>query len=216
MQIKLSQNATFLLNRLKSVKDFKTDLELATFLGVKQNTLSSWKSRGSVDYDLIISKCDTLDLNWLIRGDSDSLPGIKKLPRYKGKLVSVGVPYFENQPVSAGDFFTFFDKETPTAFIDLPQIRDCLAILPVYGNSMKGIVEPGDLIAIKEVNGRTEFNPDSPHLIITEEYRMIKYLEVDKSDDSIIWARSTNHEKIKLSVENIKKIYAIKCVIRFY
>lgn len=53
--------------------NFRTDTELSDFLGVKQNTISSWKSRGTVDYDLIISKCDTDDLNWLLKGSESEI-----------------------------------------------------------------------------------------------------------------------------------------------
>jgi phage repressor protein C with HTH and peptisase S24 domain len=98
----------------------------------------------------------------------------------------------------------------------MPQIADCEAVLPVYGSSMKGVIEPGDLIAIKEIRSRDEFDPTVPYMVITEEHRMVKYLRVDEENQSIIWAESTNHAKIRLAADNIKKVYAIKCVIRFF
>lgn len=81
---------------------------------------------------------------------------------------------------------------------------------------MKGVIEPGDLIAIKEIRSRNEFDPSIPYMVITDEHRMIKYLHMDPEDESLVWAESTNHAKIKLHVDNIKTVYAIKCVIRFF
>jgi transcriptional regulator with XRE-family HTH domain len=58
-----------ILNRLKEQKKFNTDLEFADFLGIKQSTLSTWRSRNTLDYELIIAKCDNLNLNWLFNGE---------------------------------------------------------------------------------------------------------------------------------------------------
>lgn len=66
-------NKSLILNEIKKHMKFKTDTELANFLGVKQNTISTWKARDTIDYDLIISKCDFLDANWLLTGKGEML-----------------------------------------------------------------------------------------------------------------------------------------------
>ena len=57
-----------ILDRLRVALAVTTDTELAEALGVKQNTISTWRTRGSLDFSLIISKCDRIDLNWLFLG----------------------------------------------------------------------------------------------------------------------------------------------------
>lgn len=69
MQGKESQNAINILSRIKQAYNMKTDTELALFLGVSQNTISTWKKRDSIDYKLIISKCDKINLDWILTGD---------------------------------------------------------------------------------------------------------------------------------------------------
>ena len=64
---------SLILNEIKKYLNIKTDTEFANFLGIKQNTLSSWKARNSIDYDLIISKCDYLNANWLLTGEGSML-----------------------------------------------------------------------------------------------------------------------------------------------
>lgn len=252
-----TQNVKFLLNRLKSALNLTTDVELSSFLGISTQGISSWRSRNTIDYDLIFTKCGHLDLNWLIRGvpdpqnendkfkndeaplDKSVRPQLrpqsdfndtplgekKRLRDTEGQYLTgdksimnpgIGIPYYDTLPASAGDIYSFLNQAKPTSFIDLPQLTDCVAVLPVYGSSMKGVIEPGDLIAIKEVKTRDEFDPCVPYMVITEEHRMVKYLRVDENDQMVIWAESTNHAKIRLNADNIKMVYAIKCVIRFF
>lgn len=68
MQEKISNNAILFITRLKSELKISTDLQLAAYLGVNQSTLSSWKSRNSVDYDKIIEKCNNISLDYLVYG----------------------------------------------------------------------------------------------------------------------------------------------------
>ena len=153
------------------------------------------------------------DTNALLK-DKKSVPVI---PGNKNVMESPGgIPFYETLPASAGDIKSFLDTQQPTSFINMPQISDCSAVLPVYGSSMRGIIEPGDLIAVKELTARSQFDPCLPYLIITTDHRMIKYLRSDAEDATIIWAESTNHKPIKLNADTILYIYIIKCVIRFF
>lgn len=71
MEIKVDKS--IIINELKKYLNINTDTKFAEFLGIKQNTISSWKSRNSLDYDLIISKCDKINANWLITGKGEML-----------------------------------------------------------------------------------------------------------------------------------------------
>jgi hypothetical protein len=59
---------TAILNRLKEMTGSSSDADLARYLGISPATLSNWKSRGSIDYDLVFSKCDDWNLQWLLTG----------------------------------------------------------------------------------------------------------------------------------------------------
>lgn len=54
-----------ILNKIKSHLNIVKDKELAIFLGVKPNTISTWVARNTIDYEKIMSKCDFLNANWL-------------------------------------------------------------------------------------------------------------------------------------------------------
>ncbi|TSE08755.1 helix-turn-helix domain-containing protein [Aquimarina algiphila] len=74
-----SQNAILILDRLKELLEIDSDFSLSEYLGVKANTISSWKKRNSLDYSLIIAKCEheSFDLNYVFLNSSKDLKTIK-------------------------------------------------------------------------------------------------------------------------------------------
>ena len=69
MSSKKALDVLNIITRLKKHLDLKKDTDLAFFLEVKQNTISAWKRRGNIDFSLIVSKCEGIDLNWLMYGE---------------------------------------------------------------------------------------------------------------------------------------------------
>ncbi|MGK4568242.1 helix-turn-helix domain-containing protein [Flavobacterium sp. 3HN19-14] len=61
-----SHNAISVIDRLKKLLKIKRDAQLADVLGVRANTISTWKKRDTLDYDAILSICELyeLDLTW--------------------------------------------------------------------------------------------------------------------------------------------------------
>lgn len=62
-------NAKKILDDLKAHYRFRTFGQLADFLGVKPNTLSSWIARNSIDADLIFRKCEGISYEWVRTGE---------------------------------------------------------------------------------------------------------------------------------------------------
>ena len=71
MKIKIDKS--LILNRIKTIKKFNTDVELANFLGINTSTLSNWYSRNSLDFDILFSKCEDLPIEWLLTGKGEML-----------------------------------------------------------------------------------------------------------------------------------------------
>ncbi|MFD0939949.1 helix-turn-helix domain-containing protein [Pedobacter boryungensis] len=60
---------SLILSRIKFHYKFKSDAQLARFLGLGTNTLANWYTRNTINYDLIFTKCDELNPNWIITGE---------------------------------------------------------------------------------------------------------------------------------------------------
>jgi hypothetical protein len=81
-----------IIERLSTYFKVDTNTALAQKLGVSATTLSNWKSRNTIDYELIFTKCEGIDLNWLLLGkgkmhqsnydysDKNSPPGVAEDP----------------------------------------------------------------------------------------------------------------------------------------
>lgn len=61
------------LERIKEAYNIDKDADLATFLGISRSTLSNWGNRNSIDYDLVFSKCEQVNLDWLLTGRGSML-----------------------------------------------------------------------------------------------------------------------------------------------
>nr|DAX17996.1 MAG TPA: CI repressor [Caudoviricetes sp.] len=56
------------VDRLKKALSLSTDNSLAEYLGISKATLSNWKSRNTIDFLLVFSKCEHLNMDWLLMG----------------------------------------------------------------------------------------------------------------------------------------------------
>lgn len=83
-------NKNVILGKIKQFYGFTTNKELASFLGVANNTITNWVRRNTIDYDLIFSKCTDVDINWLLSNE-------KEVTHAKIKLVDVD---FEQRSIS--------------------------------------------------------------------------------------------------------------------
>lgn len=57
-----------ILERVQQLLGVSTDTALAEQLGKKRTAIAQWRKRGSIDIELIVTKCAGADLNWLLRG----------------------------------------------------------------------------------------------------------------------------------------------------
>ena len=46
-------------------------MSLASHLGIKPNTISAWKKRNSINYELIFAKCANIRKDWLLTGEGE-------------------------------------------------------------------------------------------------------------------------------------------------
>lgn len=61
--------------RIKRALDVTTDKELGQVLDLNKSTLSMWKKREKVDYELLFNKCEHINLHWLLTGEGEMLKG---------------------------------------------------------------------------------------------------------------------------------------------
>lgn len=67
--MKTNDHKSEILDRFKLANNISSNADLARFLSLKPSTVSNWYTRGSIDYDLIFSKCKRINFDWLITGE---------------------------------------------------------------------------------------------------------------------------------------------------
>ncbi|MEG2121486.1 MAG: S24 family peptidase [Rikenellaceae bacterium] len=87
-------------------------------------------------------------------------------------------------------------------------------IITVHGNSMKPIITNGDKIVTREINNLNDFYFGQIYLVVTENYRMLRYVRKHK-DDNFIILKSANetYDDIELPKAEIIKLFIVESVL---
>lgn len=134
MSTKKSQTVKDIIGRLKSALNLKTDTSLAKLLNVKQNTIASWKIRNSIDYHLMFTVCDNINLNWLLTGEEE------KPVQPQNNLTRI--------PILARADAAILRNNTPRIasldYLRLPGVPPESCAVIVHGDSMAPLIKEGD------------------------------------------------------------------------
>jgi hypothetical protein len=86
-----------ILDRIKQRYNLVNNTELSKFLGISPSTLSNWYTRNSIDFDIIFTKCEHLNLNWLLTGKGSMLIDDNQQPPDE-HLIEESKPVFISPP----------------------------------------------------------------------------------------------------------------------
>ncbi|TWP30545.1 peptidase S24 [Apibacter muscae] len=225
-------NKALILNRIKEYNDFKTDKELASFLGISKSTLSNWYNRNSIDYDLVFSKCVQIDKNWLLTGKGKMLKEEKESDiiinpivinrKTKDSLKEIQEIPLYNLHATAG-LVELFKGSNQDAIIDnikIPGIASCDGAVYVSGDSMYPLLKSGDIVLYKEVDISRLFWGEMYLLSIQlddwSEYITIKYIQKSELGEDYIKLVSQNqhHQPKDEPIKNIQALALIRASIR--
>lgn len=103
------QSVDFILDKIKEKENLTTDVELAEFLGRKPGTISAWRTRETLDWELILTKCSGY-VNELLYGKgaealeiriNDPQEEYRKIPEVKHEKFTVDlIRKIEESPFS--------------------------------------------------------------------------------------------------------------------
>jgi SOS-response transcriptional repressor LexA len=124
-----------IIERMKQVTETKTDLELAAVLGIRSNTISTWRKRQSIPYEHLdhLAQAKSIPLDWFLAEGS-------------AKTCQRGVPLLRSLPQNWPDICAE-DIET---YLHLPEARPSQWALRVRGQSMAPTVQHGDLVLFEK------------------------------------------------------------------
>lgn len=123
------QNVNVIIDRAKKALEADTDADFARMIGILPSTLTNWRTRNTLNFPLLLSKCRNISLDWLITGT-----GEKTLPPEKLEQSS------DHQPEQARiclvehqikELYNLFHEK-----IDQSPLNDQLVEIPLFIHSI--------------------------------------------------------------------------------
>ena len=208
-----------IIREIKLHLGFKNDTELADFLGIKQNTLSTWKSRNTMDYDLIISKCDFIDANWLLTGEGKMLKSeTTKTETSKEESVK-GIPLVNATAIGGygNNVFSFEERDVKDYYV-IPKFKHKQVdfMIEVEGSSMYPKYNSGDVVACRIIKERNFIQWNKTHVIATREQGIIiKRIKPSDTPNSLLMVSDNeSYDPFNVPEEEIEGLAIVVGVIR--
>lgn len=175
-----------IIERAKQALGLSSDIQLAEALGVSKSTLSNWKTRNTIDYDVLFSKCERVDLNWLIKGED------KPVAHQAEESNRKAIPLIPYDAVAGYGSFDF--QELPIEdFYTVEELRGADFLIRVKGDSMSPKYNGGDIVACKRIDAITFWQWHKVYAICTRNQGiLIKRVEEYQNNPAFITCRSEN------------------------
>lgn len=210
---------SLILKEIKKHYNFKTDGEFADFLGIKQNTLSNWSTRNSIDYERIITKCEDIDANWLLTGKEPMLKN--QVPKVRNMVVpGEGIPMLPfdafagiGDSTVAGVNFDTIEERYIVPLFDGIKID---FMLPVRGSSMYPKYSSGDVVACRLVTELLFVQWNKVYVIdsISQGVIMKRLLKGENNDHIICRSDNKEYGEFAVPIDDIRSIALVVGVIR--
>lgn len=147
-------------------------------------------------------------------GQSVEVLDIEKLPVVKHP----GIPVYDID-VTAGceELSMMFTEDKIDGYVSLPRLSQNSIIVRVSGNSMCPEINDGGYIAIRPIKNIDTIFWGHIYVVVTEDYRLVKYVRKDNADDNKIILHSANpdYDDMELPKSSIKNLFLVEAILNF-
>ena len=125
-----------------------------------------------------------------------------------------GTPVYDIDAVCGFDSRSFQDERV-IGYVDLPGIRRDSHIVTASGDSMEPRILNGDKIVVREVIDRDYLFWGQIYLVLTPDYRLLKYVRKhpEKKDCIILRSENPEYEDIELPKDKIVKLFVVENIL---
>lgn len=140
--------------------------------------------------------------------------GVIEITTDQIKEVPKGTPVYDLDATCGKELRDLAD-ENIIGYVNLPEIRTTSHILQATGDSMIPKIYNGDRVVLREVYDKNIIYYGQIYLILTDEYRMLKYIRRSKNDESKVILRSENSEydDIEIDKADILKMFVVENIL---
>ena len=127
-----------------------------------------------------------------------------------------GVPVFDIEFAGGERANSFFwEGEHPIAYMNIPEVFGCDAIIRARGESMSPKINPRDWVGIREIKDFRDFLPYG-HIygVETEEFGLFKYVRKSKDPSCIhLVSEDADYEPQDLELNKVIRLWQVRVVI---
>lgn len=204
-----------LINYLKKERLVTSDSEFASKIGKHRSYISEIRAgKRTITEQFVISintAFPNISLNWLLSGQGSMLESHREttISNKKGE----GTPIYDIDATCGIEIRDYRDEKI-IGWIDIPSINKEAIIIKASGDSMKPVIKDGSMIAIREIKSWDIIVFGQIYLVVTPEYRLLKYIRKSK-DENIVILKSANEEfdDIELPKTQITKLFLVENVL---
>jgi phage repressor protein C with HTH and peptisase S24 domain len=190
--------------------------EIAEALGKDKsyvNQLLTGKKQFGKNTARLFSDHFGLSYTWLLTGE-----GLMTEPAVI-EVVEHGTPVYDID-ATCGDISRpiVFADEHIIGHVNLPNVSPNAVIIRANGDSMEPHIHDGDWIAVREVANLNVLYYGQVYLVITNEYRLLKFLRRDEDEQNYIILRSDNknYDDIRLPKSDIKHLFIVENILSLH
>ncbi len=213
------------LRWLRLSKDW-TQEKFSEEIGIKKADLSNWETGRNLPrpekldrivayFSITLDDLFKVDLSKKVSADSKQL--VKEVPITITQQ-ELGVPVYDVE-FSAGVAASILearDVAPVVAYLNLPEVSGCEAIIRARGDSMSDFINDRDWIGIKQVTDWDVLLWDYPYAVVTDDLEVIKYVKKGTSKKNIILkSHNDRYSDVELPIEKIQKLFLVKVVLPF-
>ena len=211
--------------RLNELRRYLTNLgltqdEIAKRFGVTKQAINSLLTgRKPFGKQNAIKWANEFGLNaaWLLTGEGEMIKGSTETVV---EVAEHGTPVYDID-ATCGDLSRpiVFTDEHIIGHVNLPNVSQNSIIIRANGDSMEPHIHDGDWIAVREVANLNVLYYGQVYLIITNEYRLLKYLRRDEDDEQhyiILRSDNPNYDDIRLPKADIKHLFIVENILSLH
>jgi len=194
--------------------------EVSTKLTMSYQNLNRLLTANDIKYSQLNKLAGAIDepIETLLNVLSHRYEGDKKPKPYQIKDVPVDmvsepkIPYY-NIDVTASAFPVFADeREEPEYFMSIPAFKNCDFAVPIYGDSMYPKIKNGHIVAVKEVKNKAVILYGEIYLVITEDYRTVKYIRkhLSEKEKVLLCSENPSFDDVEIPIDSILRLYKVR------
>ncbi len=162
--------------------------------------------------DKISNVYPDLNINWLMTGEGEMIKdNAPKLNISSEKAL----PFFDVDVTLGFDNLPNDQTTIPSYYMNIPAFANCDCAVPCYGRSMVPEINDGAIIAIKEIS-LDSILPGEAYLIITADYRTVKYIRTVRDNPNkwrLVPKNLEEFDEMEIDKNKVLKAFLVKGVI---